>query len=157
MLNKALFALAILIGTALLVFGAALAYAPTLFSGPWYEITFTSAEFKPDGMLEFHYNDRLSYGAAVRWRNADPSEELVVEVSTEDSWSQREGGFLRWPRTLKDLSSRSLHATEKGPKQGTLLITPGTYRLRPGERLVYFRAIGRKGAAEELLIEARAE
>jgi hypothetical protein len=151
--------LGVLVFTALLVAGGAVAINPTLLTGPWYEFTVTDALIDPDGTVHLGYTDRLSYGAEVAWYDAPAMKDTADEILSDDSWSRRKGGFLRWPRSSEGTRfSLTIRLPEKGPGRGTLLIHKGeTYRLRAGEKLIYYRDLRKDGILEESVVEARAE
>ena len=71
-----------------------------------------------------------------------------------DTWSYREGNFLRWPRRRTGEHPRyELNPKGRQVEGGSdleslrrrVLLTPGFYRLRAGERLLVFRCRTKSG------------
>jgi hypothetical protein len=129
----------------LLVAGTVLILAqPVLFTGRYYELTIRSVDHSPHGIVTITYDDAITYDTSVEVRYAIDA----GYASMGDSWDSRRRSFLRWPRRERDktlglyLLTRDERAKDVGDSPAVrqrFLLKEGTYRVRPGERLVLFR------------------
>ena len=126
---------------AVLVAGTlALMAHPILFTGRSYEFTVRSVEVGPDGKLTLTYDDVITYDTTVTWT-------ISGGLGLTDSWDHGRNGFLRWPRKDQRTLSFFLTTDEELEKRmgdapvirERLLLKEGTYRIRAGERLEYYR------------------
>ena len=125
-----------------IVAGVALLVKPTLLSGGYYEITVTSVKVEPVGEVLLSFDDRLAHGVVASWK--------CDSLSTKEIklWEERSPGFLLWPRSQSDGELGFCVGTQEEHQKGfehaetmrlRVLLRAGTYRVRPGERLVFHR------------------
>jgi len=124
-------------------------------------VTFEPADVDAKGWLHAVYHDRLAYNTEVDW--GFPPQKRSFTLFRE-SWSEREQGFLRWPRrgSNTQLAISLLREDEAEPgvadapeMRWRFLLTPGTYRIRPGESLVYYRRKDPDGSVVEASINVQ--
>ena len=138
--------------------GSFFVWWPTCLVTPYYEVTVTAITFPEPGRFRIEYEDRLVYGWGAYWQYNRPN----GRTSSGDFWSFQDKPFLRWPRTSKENEHEYVATLEEGPP-GTLadeatlrrriLIKPGTYRIHPGEKLVFYRGEQRDGYLLEGVVE----
>ena len=129
--------------------GGALLYNPSLLTGGFYEFTVTDVIHEPSGVVYVLFKDRIAYGTQMVWERApliSVGDGLYFSDGT--SWSTRPGGNLRWPKEeirrqdaywLSTSEEREAGFKDMNALRSRLLLKPGTYRLRIGEKLVYYR------------------
>jgi hypothetical protein len=137
---------------------------PTLPTGGFYEITIDSISFDPRGNVTLEYHDRLAFGTAMFW--IFPAESGTTGPVMDD-WRRRTPGFLRWPRTnpgatlgfwLTSREERERGITDSADLHRRLLLEAGkTYRIRIGERIVYYRRAETNGKVMEAFLQAEAQ
>jgi hypothetical protein len=131
---------------------------PTLLTGGFYEFTVTSVEFGPQGHALITYEDVLSYGTSATW---EYHVDKLSRGSHIHEWAQRPASFLRWPRKEKQSLGVFLATDEEREKgksdspsvRERLRLKAGTYRIRSGERMDYFRWTDPEGTVIRWQIE----
>jgi hypothetical protein len=118
---------------------------PTWFTGGSCEISIEKVLFDDiHGRAEVFFKVVLPYAGEMDW-DFPPDGEMPYTYHV--SWNQNPPRFLRWPgyadpgQLIVPLAAKG----EKPPLQGDFELLrsrwglkPGTYRLRPGDELVYF-------------------
>jgi hypothetical protein len=143
-----------------LVLGTVLFFLhPMLLTGRYYEITIRTVEHGPQGLVTLTYDEALSYGTRVSWQ----VDAARGTYETTYSWNLGGRQFPRWPRRERE-QTRSLYLTSSEERDAGINDSPairrrwvpvkGTYRIRPGERLVLYRREQPGGKVFESTIEA---
>jgi hypothetical protein len=132
---------------------------PTLLNGHACEVTVESVFITTGREVDVKYRAVLAYGTELSWIIPGAVDE---NYSFDDTWASCPPGWLRRPRpTLPGRNLIPLDALNAGEKddlpslQKALVLQRGTYRIRPGEQLVYFRFIRRDGTPIEGRLKAR--
>jgi hypothetical protein len=148
-------ALVLLVGGTLL-----LLVHPVLFTGRYYEITIRSVHFGPQGMVSLTYDDALTYGTEIAWKYGVARGHVAIT----DTWEGGRRPFLGWPRQERERTLGLYLTTEKERATGVddspavrqrWLLKEGTYRVRPGDRLILARTQNPDGTVSEASIEVR--
>jgi hypothetical protein len=139
----------------LLLLAAALLFVawPSLLTGSSCDLTVDAIEVDDDGWIRMRYRARIAYDTELHHGLSIRKEGLTSMSRTSlESCAPR---FLRWPRTETGamIATPGLAATPVLPDgrpdlpalRARLVLTPGTYRLRPAEELVYYRGKSRDG------------
>ncbi len=132
---------------------------PTLLNGHAGDLTIESLAISPAGEIDVMYRTVMAYGTELVWLfpGAPPADRTWV-----DSWDSCPPGFLRRPRTsllgtyLIPLTGAAANEKPDRPSmQAALVLQPGTYRVRPGDQLVFFRLKLQNGGVLEGKIKVR--
>lgn len=132
---------------------------PILFTGRSYEFTLRRVEHSPEGMITLTYDDVLTYDTAVLMNFAGARGQTILL----EEWDGKPRSFLHWPRREQDrtltLYLNTAEERAKGvPDSPALrqrwLLKEGTYRIRPGDRLVMGRLPASDGKIFEMTMEA---
>jgi hypothetical protein len=133
---------------------------PILVTGRYYDLMIRDVQHGPGGMLSITYDETISYGTSVSWTHPAAR---GTQFSIFD-WGGGSRQFPHWPRTERDqtwaiyLNSEEERARGVGDSpeiRQRWLLQKGTYRIRPGERLVLTRWQAPDGTVLESAIEVR--
>src|SRR5262245_29373861 len=130
---------------------------PVLLTGRYYEFTVRTIDFGPLGPTSILYDDSITYDTQVSviYRGVGPSLQM-------ETWDRKPPNILRWPRRERDkvlgfwLATEEEKALGKGDTPAVwkrLLLKPGTYRVRSGEQLIYYRRPEQDGTETQYTIE----
>jgi hypothetical protein len=137
---------------------------PTWMTARYCELTIAEVSVSPDGMLELGYDQELSYGTTVEWVNLPDEDGWTGSSST--GWDNMNPRFLRWPRRRLNTQSwipilipREYLGinVDLDTLQQRVLLKAGTYRIRSGESLVYYRGTRSDGRVAEGRIRVKPE
>ena len=129
--------------TALLAGTVLLLIHPVLFTGRYYELTVRSIDYGPRSLTSIVVDDSITYDTLLRVNYASSALHLSM-----DSWDRKPRSFLLWPRNERERTWGWWLATEEEKALGLgdspavrerLQLKPGTYRIRAGERLIFYR------------------
>ena len=135
---------------------------PVLLTGRYYDLLIREVQYGPGGMLSITYDETISYGTNVIWMHP-------ASRGTQFTMFDWEGGsrqFPHWPRTERQLTWAIYLNSEEERARGIgdspeirrrWLLQKGTYRIRPGERLVLTRWQEPDATALESAIEVRSK
>ena len=133
----------------LLLITLVLLYHPVLFTGRYYELTVQSIDYGPQSLTSVVYDDSITYDTQVMVRYTGTPNSLV-----QDYWDRKPRSILHWPRKEREKvlgfwlateEEKALGIAESSMVRGRLLLKPGMYRIRIGERLIYYRRPERDG------------
>jgi len=132
---------------------------PVLLTGRYYDLTVRSIEYGPLGNVTVTYDEVLTYGTSASW-------EYNMEKNTGgmvlQAWERMPPGFLRWPRRSRDQTfgfwlttpAERAERMEVSPAlRERLLLRQGTYRIRCGDHLDYYRRTAPDGTVVPWEIE----
>ena len=131
---------------------------PILFTGRFYEFTLRNVEHTSEGMVTLTYDDALTYDSAVVLNYAVARGQTMVL----EQWEGKPRSFLRWPRRERDRTLALYLTTQEERAKGIAdspairqrwALKEGTYRLRPGDRLVMARRQAADGKVFEMTME----
>jgi len=131
---------------------------PYLLNGSACDLTIDAIGVDPEGTIQIRYHARIAYHTEVV--PVPPIRKAEVTCVARHAWESLPPRFGRWPRTLKDGICGFYAVRSPAPDDNELVdhspdvpwilagitLKPGTYRLRPGDELVYFRNQDRDGA-----------
>jgi hypothetical protein len=158
----------LLVPGALLAVGLAglLVAWPSLLTGGACEVTIESIDVDVEGGIRIRYHAWLAYRTNVASVAPVPPGTNTC-VGDTHSWSECPPRFARRARLAKDGhigAYARLKRLEKGPQgpdlaaiRAGLTVGPGTYRVRPGNPLVYWRGTDTDGTLYEGVLLARPE
>jgi hypothetical protein len=141
-------------------------YWPTCLSDPRIDLTVTAVKFFSPGKFRIEYEQQLIYGWGISWNYDLARDGGSRRTVTEDYWSFDDKRKFRWPRTTRGLSREYDATMEEGPPgipadeatmRRHILIRPGVFRLRPGEKLMFYRGASRNGKDLEGFVEMKPE
>ena len=150
-------ALILLIGGTILIL-----VHPVLLTGRYYDLTVRELDYGPQGLVTMTYDETLSYGTRVSW---------IYSVSRRSGsntygWKSASRQFPRWARTEREQTWAIYLTTEEERARGggdspairqRWVLEKGTYRIRPGDRLVLTRWQAPDGNVFESAIEVSPE
>jgi hypothetical protein len=137
---------------------------PVLLTGRYYELTIHSVEFDPEGLVNLTYDDAICYGTSIFLKSSSSATSEISTGGELESWESRRGGVLRWPRKkqaqvlgfwLVTDEERAKGIADSPAARQRLLLKEGTYRIRQGDRLIYYRRQEPNGTVTSRFIEAR--
>jgi len=118
---------------------------PVLLTGRYYELTVRSIEFGNLGNVTVTYDEVLTYDTTASWEH---SIEVRSGGTLQQTWDHMPPGFLRGPRRSQNLTfgfwlttqaERAERMPDSPALRERLLLKAGTYRIRSGDRLEYYR------------------